>query len=45
LEASAENISRMGCAAQQRVLQRHNIDREAAKLEVLFENSIGRKHE
>jgi colanic acid/amylovoran biosynthesis glycosyltransferase len=40
LAASSEEISRLGCAAHQRILQRHNIDREAAKLAALFENSV-----
>jgi colanic acid/amylovoran biosynthesis glycosyltransferase len=40
LAASPEDISRLGYAAHQRILQRHNIDLEAAKLATLFENSV-----
>ena len=37
LAQSAETLTRMGEAAYQRVLERHDIDTEAAKLAVLFE--------
>ena len=37
LAQSAERLTRMGEAAYQRVLERHDIDTEAAKLAVLFE--------
>jgi colanic acid/amylovoran biosynthesis glycosyltransferase len=40
LEESADNIARLGSAARQRVLERHNVDIEAAKLEKLFDLSI-----
>jgi glycosyltransferase involved in cell wall biosynthesis len=45
LEASTENIAQLGSAARQRVLERHNVDIEAAKLENLFDASIGQKNE
>ena len=40
LQAPAEAIVRMGAAARERVLARHDVDTEAAKLALLFEQAI-----
>jgi len=45
LEASTETLTRMGEAARQRVLERHNVDTEAGKLAKLFETAINRHSE
>ena len=39
LEASPETLARLGAAARRRVLARHDVDREAAKLAALFDAS------
>ena len=39
LAASPETLARLGAAARQRVLARHDVDREAAKLAALFDAS------
>lgn len=41
LAMSASEINRMGTSAHTRVLERHDIDREAAKLAAYFNESIG----
>ncbi|MFZ2629001.1 MAG: glycosyltransferase family 4 protein [Rugosibacter sp.] len=40
LETSDEDLDCMGTMARQRVLARHNVDREAAKLATLFQDSV-----
>jgi colanic acid/amylovoran biosynthesis glycosyltransferase len=39
LDAAPEEITRMGKAARERVLERHDVDREAGKLIGLFQGS------
>ena len=40
LEAPAETLARMGEAAHKRVVERHSVDTEAAKLNKLFQAAI-----
>jgi colanic acid/amylovoran biosynthesis glycosyltransferase len=40
LDATPESLGRMGRAARGRVLARHDVDVQAAKLQVLFERSV-----
>jgi colanic acid/amylovoran biosynthesis glycosyltransferase len=39
LDAPIDLLARMGAAAQERVLARHNVDMQAAQLETLFQNA------
>ncbi len=41
LEADPERLAQMGRAAHERVLARHQVDTEAAKLERLFRDAVG----
>jgi colanic acid/amylovoran biosynthesis glycosyltransferase len=42
LEAPVETLALMGEAAQKRVLERHNVDTQAAELESLFRGTLNK---
>jgi glycosyltransferase involved in cell wall biosynthesis len=44
LEAPAEMLERMGAAAHNRALERHNVDKQAAQLAMLFQLSVNDKN-
>jgi colanic acid/amylovoran biosynthesis glycosyltransferase len=43
LDASPQTIARMGVAARERVLERHNVDKEAGKLVGLFQRNAAQQ--
>jgi glycosyltransferase involved in cell wall biosynthesis len=43
LDASPQTIARMGVAARERVLERHNVDKEAGKMVGLFQRNAAQQ--